>query len=142
MAVEVTEELAAWDYGHYEGLVTKEIRTKRKAAGLDETREWDIWRDGCEGGELPQQVTTRLDALKSKIRELQAPDMHGKKACDVVLFAHGHILRAFVKRWLRYDMAFPLSMMIEPGGVGVLSYQHHNVEEPAVLVGIGFPVGT
>ena len=33
----------------------------------------------------------------------------------------------------------PLAMMMEPGGVGVLSYQHHNVEEPAFFLGMGFP---
>ena len=45
--------------------------------------------------------------------------MHGKEACDVVLFTHGHLLRAFVKRWLKYPLEFGLSMMLEPGGVGV-----------------------
>lgn len=68
--------------------------------------------------------------------------MNGEKSCDIVLVAHGHLLRAFVKRWLGYPMEFPLAMMLEPGGVGVLSYQHHNVEEPAVLVGIGFPIAS
>lgn len=48
---EITESLAEWDYGHYEGLKTNEIRTLRKSRGLDTEREWDIWTDGCEGGE-------------------------------------------------------------------------------------------
>lgn len=43
--------LAEWDYGLYEGLVTKEIRALRKQHGLDNETEWDIWRDGCEDGE-------------------------------------------------------------------------------------------
>ena len=45
-----TEELAEWDYGKYEGLLTKEIRQGREERGLD-GKGWDIWRDGCEGGE-------------------------------------------------------------------------------------------
>ena len=49
--VQTTEALAEWDYGLYEGLLTKEIRKARKEKGLDGEREWDIWRDGCEGGE-------------------------------------------------------------------------------------------
>lgn len=53
--------------------------------------------------------------------------------------AHGHILRAFVKRWLKYAMSVEFTMMMEPGAIGVLSYAHHNVEEPAILVGMGFP---
>ena len=46
--------------------------------------------------------------------------MHGEKACDVVLISHGHLLRAFVKRWLKLPMDMPLSLMLEPGGIGVL----------------------
>lgn len=105
-------------------------------------RPWDIWQDGCVGGESPGQVAARIDRLIREIRELQAPLMAdaatGPK--DIVLVAHGHLTRAFARRWLGYEMAFPLSLMMEPGGVGVLSYQHHNVEEPALLLGIGFPL--
>lgn len=46
-----TEALAEWEYGLYEGLVTREIREGRRARGLDAGGEWDIWRDGCEEGE-------------------------------------------------------------------------------------------
>lgn len=49
--VTTTEELAEWDYGKYEGLLTQEIRARRKEQGLDQEKPWDIWRDGCEGGE-------------------------------------------------------------------------------------------
>lgn len=49
--VDITEEIAEWGYGDYEGLRTSEIREKRRAKGLDGERLWDIWRDGCEGGE-------------------------------------------------------------------------------------------
>lgn len=46
-----TGRLAEWNYGLYEGLKTAEIRKERKERGLDVQQEWDIWRDGCEGGE-------------------------------------------------------------------------------------------
>ena len=49
--VTTTEEIAEWDYGEYEGLLTKEIRTRRREKGMDKVRPWDIWVDGCEGGE-------------------------------------------------------------------------------------------
>ena len=49
--VTVTEDIAEWDYGIYEGLKGDEIRTGRKSRGLDDDREWSVWRDGCEGGE-------------------------------------------------------------------------------------------
>ena len=48
---QTTDQLAELDYGDYEGLVTTEIRQRRKERGLDKERPWDIWRDGCEGGE-------------------------------------------------------------------------------------------
>lgn len=47
----VTSELAEWDYGLYEGLLTKEIQALRQDNGLDQDKAWNIWRDGCEGGE-------------------------------------------------------------------------------------------
>jgi probable phosphoglycerate mutase len=49
--VTTTEQLAEWNYGQYEGLLTGQIRALRKAHGLDNERPWDIWRDGCEAGE-------------------------------------------------------------------------------------------
>ena len=49
--VTVTEDIAEWDYGDYEGLVVGEIHRTRKEKGLDQKRKFSIWRDGCEGGE-------------------------------------------------------------------------------------------
>ncbi|KAJ5679146.1 histidine phosphatase superfamily [Penicillium macrosclerotiorum] len=138
--VSETDRLAEWDYGLYEGMVTRDIRALRKEHGLDTERPWDIWRDGCENGESAAEVTARLDNLIAEIRALHKDNMHGEKHCDVVLVAHGHLLRAFTKRWLGYPLEFPLSLMLEPGAVGVLSYQHHSIDEPALLVGYGFPV--
>ena len=50
-AITYTEGIAEWDYGDYEGLKTGEIKELRKERGLDRESEWNIWRDGCEGGE-------------------------------------------------------------------------------------------
>lgn len=67
-----------------------------------------------------QDVTERLDSLIEEIHAIQAPNMNGEKASDVLLVAHGRILRAFLKRWLEYPMDFLLSMQIEPGAIGTL----------------------
>lgn len=68
-----------------------------------------------------QQVSDRLDSLIGEIRAVQAPDMRGEsRSSDILLVAHGHLLRAFVKRWLGYALDFPMSMMLPPGGVGIL----------------------
>ncbi|KAK1093237.1 hypothetical protein LTR48_002715 [Friedmanniomyces endolithicus] len=138
-ATRTYELLSGKTDGEYEGLKPAEIRAKRKAQGLDKDQEWEIWRDGCEGGESPAQVSSRIDSLIKTIRDLQAPHMQDSEPKDVVLVAHGHLTRAFAKRWLGYELSFPLSLMMEPGGVGVLSYQHHNINEPALLLGLGFP---
>lgn len=63
--VSLTERLAEWDYGQYEGLVTKEIRALRQDHGLDAEKPWDIWRDGCEGGEYV--VPTLFRALLTSV---------------------------------------------------------------------------
>ncbi|GAB1311843.1 hypothetical protein MFIFM68171_02053 [Madurella fahalii] len=139
--ITITEEIAEWGYGEYEGLITPEIVARRAARGLDKNTPWDIWRDGCEGGDRrsAQQVTDRLDGLIQKIYEIQRPNMHGEAPADVVLVAHGHILRAFVKRWLRYPMEKPLGLMMSPGAIGVLSYENHRIEDPALMVGMSLP---
>lgn len=67
-------------------------------------------------------MTDRLDNLIQEIREIHKDKMHGEKPADILLVAHGHLLRAFTKRWLGYPMEFPLSLMLDPGAVGVLRY--------------------
>ncbi|KAK6523535.1 hypothetical protein TWF281_001516 [Arthrobotrys megalospora] len=86
--ITITEDIAEWDYGDYEGLLVEEIRSSRKERGLDQDIAWNIWRDGCEGGESAQQATERLDRLISDIRKIQESRMHGEKAADVVLTTH------------------------------------------------------
>ncbi|MCJ1349274.1 hypothetical protein MMC31_007510 [Peltigera leucophlebia] len=137
--VTLTEDIREWDYGDYEGLVLREICARRKGKGLDREREWNIWMDGCEGGESVQQVAERLDRLIAQIREIQAPFMNGEKPVDVVLVAHGLILRAFVKRWLKYPLNNPLPMMLSPGAIGILSYKNHDVDEPGFFIGMALP---
>ncbi|KAI9739436.1 MAG: hypothetical protein M1818_005124 [Claussenomyces sp. TS43310] len=140
--VEVTSDIREWEYGLYEGLLTAEIRAGRKERGLDSERAWDIWRDGCEEGENPGEMSARLDALITRIQEIQAPYMKGgEEPVDVLVVAHGHSLRAFAKRWLGFELSARLPMMLEPGAVGVLSYEHHNVKEPALLLGVNMGGG-
>lgn len=138
---EVTEHIREWEYGAYEGLLTAEIRAGRKERGLDVDRPWNIWLDGCEKGESPAEVSSRLDKVIAEIKQIQGPYMHGEKGVDVVLIAHGHILRAFAKRWIGFELGMSLPMMLEPGAVGVLSYEHHKVDEPAFLLGVNMGGG-
>ncbi|PNY29525.1 Sedoheptulose 1,7-bisphosphatase [Tolypocladium capitatum] len=139
--VEVTEDIREWDYGDYEGVTSREIRELRAEQGCQGT--WDIWRDGCPGGESPDQVTERLDRLIAEIREkvhrpvIDKPDSGNG---DVLIVAHGHILRAFAMRWAGKTLQNGPTFLLEPGGVGTLSYEHRSIEEPAVLLGGAFVV--
>jgi sedoheptulose-bisphosphatase len=139
---DVTEGIGEWGYGDYEGLLTKEIRALRKSRGEDTESEWNIWRDGTEGegSETPGQVRERLESIIGEIVQLQGQAMQEGNSCgDVLVVAHGHILRAFVKCWAKIPFDPHIEMMLEPGGVCGLSYAHSNVEERAILVGLSFP---
>lgn len=140
--VEITENIREWDYGSYEGITSAQIRSDRKAAGLP---EWDIWRDGCPDGESPEQVTERIDALISDIRSKYHGPVIGKDKKeagpgDVLIVAHGHILRAFAMRWVGKTLQDGPTFLLEAGGVGTLSYEHKSLEEPAILLGGAFMV--
>jgi probable phosphoglycerate mutase len=67
-------DLVEWDYGTYEGRKRSDI--------LREAPSWSLWRDGCPGGETPEQIGARADRVLARVREVDG---------DVVLFAHGHI---------------------------------------------------
>lgn len=141
--VTVTDKIREWDYGDYEGITSAEIRQQRAAAGLP---PWDIWRDGCPGGESPDDIIARLDSLIAEIREKHHRPYAGRpldaQGCsgDVLVVAHGHILRAFAMRWTDKPLEHT-KLLMEAGGVGTLSYEHHNIDEPAILLGGGFVVG-
>ncbi|KAI9711030.1 MAG: hypothetical protein M1820_002468 [Bogoriella megaspora] len=128
--VEVTEDAREWDYGDYEGLTSKTIREQRRER---KEGDWDIWRDGCPGGESPEEVTARLDRLIADIRtRFHGPALTKPKTTpsgtigkecvpnDVLVVAHGHILRAFAARWVGANVAHNPSLILEAGGVGTL----------------------
>lgn len=141
--VEVTEDIREWDYGDYEGITTAEIRKIRTGQGYKGT--WDIWKDGCPGGESPKDVTERLDRLIKEIRDKFHKPVIGKPANqapngNVIVVAHGHILRAFAMRWAGYTLEDGPTFLMEAGGVGTLSYEHQSIDEPALLLGGAFVV--
>jgi broad specificity phosphatase PhoE len=106
---ELCEDLREWDYGEYEGLTTPQIREVEP--------EWNLWRDGCPGGELPAQVGARADRV---LERLQGAD------ADALAFAHGHILRVLTARWLAMDVPAGARFALSAGGVGVLGHEREN----------------
>ena len=86
---EITDDLLEWDYGDYEGLTSAEIRRDRP--------DWDLWRDGCPGGESPDDVAERADRVIARALALSG---------DLCVVAHSHLLRMLATRWLEQPHAF------------------------------------
>lgn len=103
---EVCEDLHEWDYGEYEGLTTPQIRERDPG--------WNLWTDGCPGGEQPAQVGARADAVLGRMRGAGG---------DAVAFAHGHILRVVTARWLEMDVAAGSRFALGTGSVSVLGFE-------------------
>jgi probable phosphoglycerate mutase len=104
-----------WDYGEYEGLKTAEIRAKRPG--------WDLFRDGCPGGESVEQVTARVDGVAAKVKGLSG---------NVLIFAHGHVLRVLAARWVGQPTALARSLYLGTACVSILGFDHHVLDEPAI----------
>ncbi len=102
---EIDRDLMEWNYGEYEGLTTTQIHAK--APG------WMLFRDGCPGGEDPEQVGARADRVIARVR---AVDGH------VALFAHGHIFRAFAARWLGLPATAGCHFLLDTATLNILSY--------------------
>ena len=92
----------------------------------------------------PADITARCDAVIADIRQRFHQHAIGKpkgsvdEPFDVLIVAHGHFLRAFAGRWIGKNIADNPSLILEAGGVGTLSYEHHNLNEPAILLGGAF----
>jgi probable phosphoglycerate mutase len=103
--MEIETDLAEWNYGEYEGLTQEEI--ERRAPG------WQLFTDGCPGGENPQQVATRIGRLITKLRSIDG---------NVAVFAHGHILRVLGARWINQLVSAGANLLLEPTTLCVLGY--------------------
>lgn len=134
-------DLREWEYGDYEGLTTPQILELRKLRGLDaDGVKWTIFQKGCENGEDYLQVTERVDRMIAKVRATHLEAMKENVPCDVVIVAHGHILRCVAARWVNRPLNVNPDLVLDAGGVGVLSYQHCNINEPAFSMAGAFVV--
>lgn len=136
---EIDEDIREWEYGDYEGLLTNQIKELREKRGLP-SQDWTIWEYGCENGEDYKQVTVRIDRLIAKIQKIHKEYLEKNEACDIMVIAHGHILRCFAARWIGLGINTNPRFMLDAGGVCVLSYQHHNIDEPALFLTGAFTV--
>jgi probable phosphoglycerate mutase len=111
---ETDADLQEWDYGQYEGRRTADIRQERPG--------WDLFRDGCPGGESVAAVGTRADRV---IARLRAVDGH------VLLFSHGHFLRVLAARWLGLSAGDARYFVLSTAALSILGYEHTR-DEPAL----------
>ncbi|MFI6052997.1 histidine phosphatase family protein [Streptomyces violascens] len=101
------DALMEYDYGAYEGMAPPEIQALRPG--------WFIWRDGVPDGETLAQVSARADEVVAWARSA------GR---DVLVFAHGHILRSIAARWLGEDISFAARIRLDPTSLSVLGWAY------------------
>ncbi len=111
---ETDPDLVEWNYGEYEGRRTAEIREDRPG--------WRLFRDGCPGGETPEQVGARADRVVRRVRAVRG---------DVLIFSSGHFLRVLSARWLGLAPAAGGQFLLDAAGLCELGYEH-GLSEPAI----------
>jgi broad specificity phosphatase PhoE len=114
-AARVDPNLVEWDYGEYEGRTLAEIRAQRPG--------WRVYRDGCPGGEPPEQVSRRADLVVADLRQLEGA---------VAVFSHGHFLRALAVRWIALPIGEGQHLNLETASLSILAYDHRDVELPVI----------
>jgi probable phosphoglycerate mutase len=108
----VVDDLREWDYGDYEGLKTLDIRKDHPG--------WFLWDDGVPNGETIDEVASRADRVIERVRQVDG---------DVLVFAHGHILRVLAARWLDQPPGFGRHLILSPATLSILGYER---EAPAI----------
>jgi broad specificity phosphatase PhoE len=104
---QVRSELQEWDYGRYEGLTSKQI--------AESDPDWSLWRDGGPGGETAADVGRRVDHVIADIRSTGG---------DVLIFAHGHVLRVLASRWLGEPPEGGRHYSLQTAALSVLGQEH------------------
>ena len=116
-AAEIREDLSEWDYGQYEGLRSEEIQQRRPG--------WNVFADGCPGGESPENMSTRVDGVVAWLRALDGP---------VAVCAHGHFGRALGARWIGLPIAAGTRLLLSTASISILDYEHGKRDRPAILL--------
>jgi broad specificity phosphatase PhoE len=104
-------ELTEWDYGDYEGRTLAQIQRGRPG--------WDLFRDGCPGGESVTQIAERVDRVLSRMRAVEG---------TLLIFSSGHLLRVLAARWLGTDAELGRGLQLDAASVCVLSYDHKGAD--------------
>ena len=104
-----------WNYGLYEGRTAAQIR--------NECPGWDIFTNGCPGGETLSEVAARADEIIARLKKIETG--------YVLLFSHAHFLRILTVRWLLLEPTAARLFMLAPTSLSILGC-HHNIDEPVI----------
>src|SRR5712671_3197951 len=107
----VDPDLTEWNYGDYEGRTSAEIYAERPG--------WDLFRDGCPGGESPREVGARANRIIRRVRAIDG---------DVLLFSSGHFLRVFAARWLGLEARAGKYFVLGTASLSEMGYEHDRSE--------------
>jgi broad specificity phosphatase PhoE len=108
---EVEPDLVEWNYGAYEGRTSADIHAERP--------DWELFRDGCPGGESPQQIGARADRVIRRVRAVGG---------NALLFSSGHFLRVFVARWLGLEPGAGRYFVLGTAALSAVGYEHNRAE--------------
>jgi len=114
---EIEPDLAEWDYGDYEGQRSVDI--------LEARPDWNVYRDGCPGGETPAQVSARADRLISRLLKLDG---------NIALFAHGQFGSVLAARWIGLAVAEAEHFMLGTASLSILAFDPHHAGVPVIAL--------
>jgi len=111
----IDPDLVEWNYGDYEGRTTREIRAERPG--------WQLFRDGCPGGETVEQVAARADRVIKRLRQVPG---------NVLIFSSGHFIRVLAERWIGLGVsAAARSFMLSTASLSALGYEN-DLDQPVI----------
>jgi len=110
----IDNNLAEWDYGRYEGVTTKDIQA--------EAPRWNVFGDGCPGGESTRDIEKRADDVIAKLKSTTG---------NILIFSSSHFLRVLAARWLGLTAEAGSLFIVDTTGIGILGYEH-NLDEPVI----------
>ena len=113
----IETDLAEWDYGDDEGKLSADIRMARPG--------WNIFRDGCPRGEMPDDIAARADRLVARLRAMQG---------NVALFSHGQFGLVLAARWIGLPVVEAQHFLLGTASLSILSYNPAHPEIPVIAL--------
>ena len=104
---EVDPDAREWCYGAYEGRTAEQVQQERPG--------WSLWQDGAAEGEKVEDVAARARRVIARVEKVEG---------DVLIFAHGHLLRILAASWLGLTPDAGRLFSLGTASIGVLGYEH------------------